>query len=324
VSDPRKDDAIDEALAERYRNASAVEASRPSPALRNAILARAREVAAGNGRSDPAQVADARDAANDSNWRFKAVAGVAVVCVASLVAVHLHDSPMRQAEPRSGGANEPNGPVGPPAGVVFAPSPAPVPAIPPSVPVRQSGEVQRDRAVGKPAQPATSVERPPTDAISRLAETDGRGLPRAPPASAAIQPSNTPPAEHATENAQADLSALKATPSAAPSPTVSRERSRARADSQNSPLVDAAAAGDLPQVDNLLRGGASTEQADALGRTPLLMAALYARTDVVRRLLAAGANVNAAAKNGDTPLAVAQRQGSSEILKLMQVGADAN
>jgi ankyrin repeat protein len=111
---------------------------------------------------------------------------------------------------------------------------------------------------------------------------------------------------------------------AAPRAQGRQERSRAEASAQDSRLVDAAAAGDLAQVDRLLQAGASPEQVDSMGRTALLVATLSGRTDIVRRLVGAGANVNAAANNGDTPLAAAHRQGSAEILQLLQGSADAN
>jgi len=127
----------------------------------------------------------------------------------------------------------------------------------------------------------------------------------------------------AAENASADVGAPNVMARAAPQAKMSQERSRAQAGYQNSPLVDAAAGGDLAQVDRLLQAGVSPEQVDALGRTALLLATLSGRADIVRRLVDAGANVNAAAKNGDTPLAAARRQGSAEILQLLQGSAEA-
>ena len=62
-------------LLDRYRRASAAESSRPSDAARSAIAARARVAAAV--RTLPA--------ANDTHWRLRAAAGVAVVAVGAFI-----------------------------------------------------------------------------------------------------------------------------------------------------------------------------------------------------------------------------------------------
>jgi Ankyrin repeats (3 copies) len=324
VSGPPEDDAMDDDLAKRYRSASAQDVSRPGPAVRNAILARARIVAKENSHPDsaPASVADVREAANDSRWRIKAVAAIAVACIASLVAVHLRDGPIRQPEPLSPSAGEPNGRTAPAATEGLARSPAPAADIPPSASARRADEVERHRADSRPAQSASTSTPPSAKATARTDERDAGG-PQPAPEATANQTSSTSRAERATENTGADVGALKEVPRAAPPPMASRE-SRAGVGAQSSPLVDAAAAGDLAQVDRLLRAGVSTEQVDALGRTALLVATQHARIDVIRRLLGAGASVNAVAKNGDTPLALAQRQGPAEVLKLLQGSADSN
>ncbi|HEY2338954.1 MAG TPA: ankyrin repeat domain-containing protein [Steroidobacteraceae bacterium] len=84
----------------------------------------------------------------------------------------------------------------------------------------------------------------------------------------------------------------------------------------------AAESGDLGQIEQLLRGGASPEQADARGRTALLIATLRADLPMVRRLLAAGARADAADANGDTPLAAAQRQGPPELIHMLEGGTE--
>ena len=69
-------------LLDRYRRASAAESSRPSDAARSAIAARARVETAV--RTLPA--------ANDTHWRLRAAAGVAVVAVGALIVQRLsHD-----------------------------------------------------------------------------------------------------------------------------------------------------------------------------------------------------------------------------------------
>jgi hypothetical protein len=114
-----------------------------------------------------------------------------------------------------------------------------------------------------------------------------------------------PPAAAAPPN----LQALRSQPLAASA------RSNA---APNSPLVTAAESGNLERVDQLLRGGISTEQTDARGRTALLVATLRGDAAMVRRLLAAGARADVADADGDTPLAVARRQGPPELARLLE------
>ena len=70
-------------------------------------------------------------------------------------------------------------------------------------------------------------------------------------------------------------------------------------------LLEAAKAGDLPRVRELLAAGADREARDADGATPLMLAAHAGRLDVVGALITAGADVNATDARGWGPLAKA-------------------
>jgi hypothetical protein len=138
---------------------------------------------------------------------------------------------------------------------------------------------------------------------------------------------NTSDAERGFENPLATAQ-VAPSPAAAP-PSVQARRSQAleaaapaRAGAAaSSPLVTAAESGNLERVDQLLRGGMSTEQTDARGRTALLIAALHGDVTMARRLLAAGARADVVDEDGDTPLAAARRQGLPELVGLLEQAA---
>jgi hypothetical protein len=89
------------------------------------------------------------------------------------------------------------------------------------------------------------------------------------------------------------------------------------------PLVEAAARGDLAQVQALLRAGADIEQRDASGRTAVLAATAGNHVDVVRALIARGANVNAQDAQRDSAFLLAGARGYTEIVRAaLAAGAD--
>ena len=70
-------------------------------------------------------------------------------------------------------------------------------------------------------------------------------------------------------------------------------------------LLQAAAAGDLPRLRELLAAGADRNPRDADGATALMLAAHAGHDEVVRTLIAAGADVNATDERGWGPVAKA-------------------
>ena len=82
------------------------------------------------------------------------------------------------------------------------------------------------------------------------------------------------------------------------------------------PIHDAAKAGDVAKVRQLLANGAKVNAREGYGHTPLHKAA---SADIAKWLLAAGANVNARTKDGRAPLHYA---GSAAIAnELVKAGA---
>jgi ankyrin repeat protein len=83
-------------------------------------------------------------------------------------------------------------------------------------------------------------------------------------------------------------------------------------------LSSAVAAGDLRQTAELLDQGADGRQADASGRTPLLLAVIAQRPDLVRLLLAHGADPNVRDQAGQSPLDRARLDGRTDIASLLE------
>jgi len=322
VSGSGRDEELDAELSERYRQASAAEAGRPSPAVRNAILANAQTVARRNSGAATEQVTamGSRRAANDPVWRMKAVAVIAVACIATLVAVRIHETPVQQLQPSSpeGSREFDTSGRAPPAPQELPPPPAQTAVVPSPAPLRQLPESRL--AAGKPAQIAPAAgsavaKAPRSTAEPALGQAELASAPVA-----ANQASNASSVARA-DAVSADVGAMRNSQRVAPRAAGAPPQSVAESLAPEGSLVDAAAAGDAARVDRLLRAGASTEQADAQGRTALMVATLSGRTDIVRRLLDAGANINAMARDGDTPLAAAQRQGTPAILDMLQNAA---
>lgn len=89
------------------------------------------------------------------------------------------------------------------------------------------------------------------------------------------------------------------------------------------PLLDAASSDELPDVKRMLRGGASANERNEWGETPLMVGANYKR--VVRALLKAGADAHARSVFGVTPLMYATLADDDAPLRLLlNAGADAN
>ena len=83
----------------------------------------------------------------------------------------------------------------------------------------------------------------------------------------------------------------------------------------------AAAKGNLPIVETLLRAGAAVGDADLQGQTPLHGAAMGGHEAVARALLMRGARLNAVDNEGNTPLHSAAKYGRTDVVRLLLHGA---
>ncbi len=90
-------------------------------------------------------------------------------------------------------------------------------------------------------------------------------------------------------------------------------------------LHKAARSGDVALLESRLKQGADPDVRDKAGRTPLMDAAAAEQVPAMRLLIAKGADVNARAHDGQTPLIRAAAEGSLDAARLLvQSGADLN
>jgi len=343
MSRPDPEDRPDD-LTERYRAASAQDPARPSDAIRQSIFAHARMVAAGQTGERTGSHGTRPRASNDSSWRLAVAASVIVTGLATVLAWHFHargpapgqrpdaaswniaeDKRLAAAPPATGAAEAPE-PLSAESKASTAPAPNAVTARSRQRLVAEAESPHTPHAEAPlrafNGQPAASKSEAGSaagslEARSNVEVTAERNADLAShPGAASSESENRITAAQSAASPATAPSALEARRPAAPGAAAS-DRAKAQ---PAPPLIMAAESGDLGQIEQLLRGGASPEQADARGRTALLVATLRADLPMVRRLLAAGARADAADENGDTPLAAARRQGSPELIHMLERG----
>jgi len=342
MSRPDPDDRPDD-LTERYRAASAQDPARPSDAIRQSIFAHARMVAADQTVERTRSHGTRRRAANDPSWRLAIAASVIVTGLATVLAWHFHargpvpgqrpdasswdigaDKHLAAAPQVTGGATAAE-PLPAESKASNAPAPNAVTARSrqrlvaqaesPHTPHDEASRTAHDETAAFKLEAGSATNS--QEELASVAVTAERNADLARNAKAASSESESPISSGQTAAAPAiPPSTPEARRSAAPGAAAS-DRAKAQ---PAPPLIMAAESGDLAQIEQLLRGGASPEQADARGRTALLIATLRADLPMVRRLLTAGARADAADANGDTPLAVARRQGSPELIHMLERG----
>ena len=316
-----KDDTQDEELLARYRRAGA-DAAGPSDAVRAAILAESRRVAAELAKRAPPHTLDvSRPAANDSRWKIPAFGTLGAALLAALL---------------------------------FAPRywentpPAQVSMAPPSAPASTATQVE-----SKAELPKLEEVRP------RAAESSAAPARQSPSESNSLQETVVTQAHRKSSRAYAEPPPIAATPAPAPPPSAAQNyapatnsvsplaaappapAARARpldlsaravgsaalpvmggasADSALKPatLQSAVAQGDVAQAALLLDQGAVIDARDEAGRTPLMIAVTQDRLEIVRLLLARGADPNAGDNTGHTPLQQATKRNLQDIAALLE------
>jgi ankyrin repeat protein len=334
------DDTRDEELLARYRQASA-DAPGPSDAVRAAILAESRRVAAELAKQAPRKSIDiSRPAANDSRWRL-AVFGTAG---AALLAALLFAPRFWEIAPPAQVRAPPPAPSAAAQDQAKAEAPQLAQLKPPAAqsytaPARQSlsdstslQEVvtHAERKVSKSAGAPSSHGAPSSQAAPSTHGAPSSQLAAAaqPPAPAArnsigqnyapVSPSAAPLA--AAPPARANLLDSSAFVGGVPS----KRANAAGADSSLQPatLQSAVAQGDVAQTALLLDRGAVIDARDEAGRTPLMLAVTQGKLEIVRLLLARGADPNAADSAGHTPLQQATKHNLQDVAALLeQAGA---
>lgn len=102
----------DDALLKRYHEANALDDARPSPMLRDRVLAQARAAA---GRPAQGTAPTRAAAANDSAWKLRALGGLAVFGLVGLLALQFDRGTPEEREVAFGQAPRPSAPAAPPA-----------------------------------------------------------------------------------------------------------------------------------------------------------------------------------------------------------------
>jgi Ankyrin repeats (3 copies) len=308
-------DAVDEALLQRYRQASSAEGLEPTEAVRAAILAEGRRIARQRAAAPPLHSFDtSKPAANQSRFRIAAFGtfGVAILAALLIVPRWLISPASRQQMAATQSA---------PASAretatlreATAPAPAADPRLAKSEPSPRGGTRRSaaDAAAKRPREPIADQRAQP------LSE-DSLGAPvaenAAPVAGGNINSDAVTAARSAqnrsfSSNSSSSSRAASAGAAAAPPPAAS---------SSQSSLMAAVSAGDLARAATLLDRHVPTEDRDGLGRTPLLVATVQGQVEIVRLLLAHGADPNAMDKTGSTPLQLANRSQFREIAQLLE------
>lgn len=335
----------DDALLKRYREANELDAARPGPALRENVLAHARAVAASRLETPPP---NARPAANDSAWTWRALGSLAVIGLVGLLVLQFdRGTPEEQelalgtgsARPAAETAAAPSAPAAP-AQPAESAAPQAQPPLPASPQQKQASEAQAQFMKRPPAPTATAPEAADRMAGAELAQEAERAAPadsaevapppQAPagavapaPASKAMAPQAPAPMPRAA-TAPAPASADSATPAGASrnaAEGVLRERreiTTARPAAPPSPLFAAIASGNAEAVRQRLAEGADPNAPDATGRTPLIAAVRTGNEAVVRRLLAAGADRTLRDHNSLSAADHAEQSGHPGLLPLLR------
>ena len=317
LEDPTKDDTQDEELLARYRRAGA-DAAGPSDAVRAAILAESRRVAAELAKRAPPHTLDvSRPAANDSRWKIPAFGTLGAALLAALLFAprYWENTPPAQVSMAP--------PSAPAATAVQAESKAELPKMQEVRPYAAESSAAPTRQA--PSE-SNSLQRKRSGALAERSAIAATPAPAAPPSVA----QNYAPAT----NSASPLAAAQPAPAARARALDLSARAvgsaalpvagGAAADSALKPatLDSAVAQGDQAQAALLLDQGAVIDARDAAGRTPLMLAVTQNRLEIVRLLLSRGADPNAADNAGHTPLQQATQRNSREITALLeQAGA---
>jgi Ankyrin repeats (many copies) len=298
------DSPQDKELLERYRRASDREAEAPSDAVRAAILAEGRRVAAERANRASAHTFDtARPAANDSRWKITAfgTAGAAILAAllfaprywgTQMTPIHAASAPAAAPAPTPAVASKTEG--APTANALTA-------NIAPNAPADESLALEPRRNL------RIARQRPRAESISPAEVQNYASVPTAPapepvspPSQVAAQPASPPSFASGARSISADRAVAG----------VLRPG--------NTTLLSAVTSGDLAQATGLLDHGAPVDARDELGRTALMLAAAQGRLDMIRLLLERGADPNAADNAGQTPLQQAKQKDLQDVVGLLE------
>ena len=322
---PRASD--DDRLLRRYHEASARDGAQPAPGLRAAVLAQAR-----------AQAALARPAANDAQWRWRALGSLAVLGLVGLLVLQFDRASDTERETTLGRPGTDR--AAPP--VLRTPEPPPPAEMTPSGD-RVTRTAPSPRLADAAAQAPAAISVSPTP-VPSMAETPS-----------SVQPSLAAPTPIATQT-QRSTEPPKRAPASNPFP---EDLAASRADrSTAQPAVQAettpeppparthtAVSDDNGQADTLTDSGPRVGSSSPAPRraaptitTPrtlqsnlaisaanraLLLSAAEGSVEDARAALAQGAQINATQAQGRSALMLAALRGDAALVRvLLEAGAD--
>jgi hypothetical protein len=273
---------------ERYRRLSDRDSSRPSEAIRQAVLRHAAELAAQvHTQESSAPIEFRKAAANEPRWRVATYGGLAAAALAGLlIAPHF-----------------------------LAPSTAPRASLTP--PPANTAERAATPAAKMPLEAGKFVPAEPRAFAGnvRPRQNPALGAVAAADASRAAQGGARENAAPAPQSSVAQLQTMRA-PSAASPP-----RDAAPSPDAAGALREAAQSGNVPTLQALLADHIDIDARDPWGRTALMLAVRADQKEAVDVLLAAGADPNAADARGTTPLEAAAGAQPEIAAALRRAGA---
>jgi hypothetical protein len=322
-----------------YRRASALDTSRPSEAVRKAVLAHAARIA--EERASPG--ASSTRARSRVRWRPAVVGTLAAAALAGLMIAPRFFAPSAPAPAATVSAlkavpSRESAPAAPTVGALSG-LPAAVLEPPAAVPPHSAGAFGRSPAGTPPPPAAGAFGRPPAVAppLSANGSADGSSPAGAPTVASASAQADVPAL--AATSAQASAPALRA---AAPKPEAKRAQdnstllaevtvSGARRGPEDQTLAEvvragasptefrrAAEKGDVPGLQRLLKMSVDIDSRDSLGRTALMLATLRGHAEAVDILLDNGADPNVADHRGTTPLQAAKAANAAAIVASLE------
>jgi ankyrin repeat protein len=299
-----------------YRRASALDPSRPSDRTRQAVLAHAREIAAGSEQhltgAAPAALESERTApANITSinakllqrrrwWRPALFGTLAAAGLAGLLALPQILTPHVAPTPTYAPSQRSDLRASAPASATATPEVAHPPAAPP--------------ATAKRPAPAPLAR---TDASGGVPGSAGARDQPAPPES---EPITVTAQRRAAQDvvAESPVAVLAQTESAAAASSAGASAaSKAQVGSPQA-LRLAAESGDLKRLQSFRDQLTDINSRDDAGRTALLLATLHGQTKAVEFLLAHGADPNIADGEGVTPLSAATAANHSAIIRMLK------
>jgi hypothetical protein len=318
------DNDNDDRLLRRYEEANALDDARPGPALREAVLAHARSVAASRRVEAPAS--GRAPASNAHSWTLRALGSLAVLGLVGLLMLQFDRGSPEEREAAFGGPSAP---------LASPPPTASERGGQPATGAIANGSSAADTSrPAAPAAPAKPVPPPsPQESADQEALTTAPAAVPEPPPAPAVRPAPPmaapAPAPMATDNATRQAAETPAAPAAAASPEAAAPAAMART-TPGGPGAGRNAAstpdsGPDHKASRLRREAPASDRAGAApSLPPLLAAALQGDVEAVRRLLAAGADANARDEKGRTALMLAAGRGDAALIRLLlDAGADA-